>query len=530
MGEQWIELFDKLPAYLGGHLFLSLAALAVSLMISLPLGIAASRRPHLAEWVLGIAGVVQTVPSLALLALMVLVLGGLIGFWPAFLALTLYSILPILANTVVGIRGVDPSLVEAARGLGMSERQMLFKVQLPLAMPVIISGIRTATVLAVGTATLVTPVGGISLGNYIFGGLESMNNSATIFGCVCAAILAILLDQLIRLWEKGAARRDRKRLRLAYAGMALVILAGLYSPVARLAAGGNGWGVVASGPFTEQNILSEVLAGQLGPAGFRPDQRLGMSEGIQIEALRHNQVDCMVNYAGNIWTLVMKRTDFVPREQMLEEIRDFLKSKYGIVSLGSLGFENAYGFAIPRKQADELKVHTIEDLAELVRQRAALGKPLRFGGDNQFWDRPEWREVKRTYGIREADVKTVAMDPSLMYGAVTDGQVDVIAAYTSDGRIRACDLELLEDPRRAFPPYDALLLLSPEAARRPELVRAVEPLVGSIDLELMQEANRRVDVDGKPARVVGRWLAEELRQRAVARGDLSRAPLTEGGQ
>src|SRR5206468_8493671 len=131
----------------------------------------------------------------------VLLLGGLIGFVPAFLALILYSVLPILANTVTGIRGVDPTLTEAAQGLGMSRRQMRFRVQLPLAAPVIIAGIRTATVLVVGTATLATPVGDTTLGNYIFQGLETRNHFTTVFGCVVAAVLALILDQLIRVLE-----------------------------------------------------------------------------------------------------------------------------------------------------------------------------------------------------------------------------------------------------------------------------------------------------------------------------------------
>src|SRR5262249_32967397 len=152
------ECFLKLPDLLGGQMVLTLASLAVGLGISLPLGLAAGRWPKVSEGALVLAGVVQTVPSLALLGLMVPLLGA-IGFLPAFVALTLYSVLPILANTIVGIRGVDPALIEAAQGLGMSQRQMLFRVQLPLATPVIISGIRTATVLVVGTATLVTPVG-----------------------------------------------------------------------------------------------------------------------------------------------------------------------------------------------------------------------------------------------------------------------------------------------------------------------------------------------------------------------------------
>src|SRR5262249_48775114 len=195
MLDRLVLCFDKLPAYLGGHMLLSMAALAVGLGVSLPLGIAASRRPKLSEFTLGVAGIIQTVPSLALLALMVPLLGGMIGFVPAFIALTLYSILPALANTITGIRGVDPSLTEAARGLGMSDKQMLFRVELPLAAPVIISGIRTATVLVVGTATLVTPVGGTSLGNYIFQGLNTGNRVSVVFGCVVTALLAILMDQ-----------------------------------------------------------------------------------------------------------------------------------------------------------------------------------------------------------------------------------------------------------------------------------------------------------------------------------------------
>ncbi|HZY86119.1 MAG TPA: ABC transporter permease, partial [Gemmataceae bacterium] len=209
MTEQLTELCKDLPGYLGGHLSLSASALAVGLAVSLPLGVLASRRPKLSELALGMAGVVQTVPSLALLALMVPLLGGMIGFAPAFLALVLYSVLPILANTVIGLRGVDPVLTEAARGLGMSDRQMLLRVQLPLAAPVLIAGVRTATVLVVGTATLATPVGEATLGNYIFQGLETRDHLSTVFGCVAAAVLAVVLDQLIRLLEAAARRRSR---------------------------------------------------------------------------------------------------------------------------------------------------------------------------------------------------------------------------------------------------------------------------------------------------------------------------------
>jgi osmoprotectant transport system permease protein len=499
MFDQLPELLENLPRFLGGHMLLSATALGVGLLVSVPLGILASRRPKLTEMTLGVAGVIQTVPSLALLAVMVIVLQGLIGFWPAFIALTLYSVLPILANTVIGLRGVDATLIEAARGLGMSEKQMLFRVQLPLALPVIIGGIRTATVLVVGTATLVTPVGGESLGNYIFSGLESMNPASTVFGCIVAALLAVGMDQLVRLLELAARRRSRALAWAGGLGLLLVFGGGLASPLARLF-DGRDRAVIASGPFTEQHILNEVLARRLHEAGFRPDQRIGMSEGIQIEALRHNQIDCMVNYSGNIWTLVMKRKDFLGPKETIDEITRYLAEEDGIVCLGPLGFENAYGFALPDREAKRLKVESLADLARLAGERAKQGNRLKIGGDTQFFLRPEWTRVKEAYGLKEDDVETKPMDQTFMYGAVDQGQVDVIVAYTSDGRIPYYDLKVLTDPETALPRYDALLLLSPEAAKRPGFVEALRPLLGRVTQEAMRQANQRVDMEKWTAR------------------------------
>ncbi len=253
--------------------------------------------------------------------------------------------------------------------------------------------------------------------------------------------------------------------------------------------------MIASGPFTEQHILSEVLAQQLRAAGFRPDQRQGMSEGIQIEALRHDQIDCMVNYSGNIWTLVMKRQDFLDRQATIDEITRYLAEKDGIVCFGSLGFENAYGFALRGDRAERWNVHSIADLARLASERARQGKRLKIGGDTQFFLRPEWTRVKDAYGLKEEDVDPIAMDPTFMYDAVAQEQVDAIVAYTSDGRIPYYHLEVIRDPQEALPPYDALLLLSPEAAKRPELLDALRPLIGRFSQPAMQAANVRVDVE-----------------------------------
>lgn len=507
MDENWSELLLNLPAYLGGHMLLSTLSLWTGLAVSLPLGILASRRPKLAEWVLSVAGILQTVPSLALLGLAVLVLGGLIGFLPAFLVLVLYSVLPILANTIVGLRGVDPALIEAARGLGMNPWQKLYRVELPLAAPVILAGVRTATVLVVGTATLATPVGALSLGNYIFAGLATMNHLMTVFGCVTAAVLAVVLDQLVRLLEIAARRRNGRLAWFAGVALLLVTVAGLYEPLSRLVRGGER-AVVSASLFTEQYILSQAISTKLQEAGFRADRRDGVTFGIQMQALRQGKIDCVVTYTGDVWAVLMKRTDNADRVTVLGEVQRYLDEDFGVKYVGMLGFDDAYALAMTKKRAAAWKVETIEELAQYTKRK--LGPPLKIAGDVMFFERKEWQELKKQYGLHEKDVDIVAMDATRMYGAAVDDQVDVIVAYTSDGRVKAFDLALLKDPRRVFPPYDAILVASPHAARRAGFLAALQPLVGAIGQEAMQEANRRVDVEGQSPAAAARWLLTTL--------------------
>lgn len=510
MSAEWRELLEKLPDYLGGHMLLSVAALALGIAVSLPLGIAASRRPKLAEALLGVAGILQTIPTMALLVLMVPLLGGLIGFQPALVALTAYSFLPILANTVIGIRGVDPTLIEAARGLGMSERQLLRGVQLPLAAPVIIAGVRTATVLVVGTATLATPVGGLSLGNYIFSGLEMNDMTATLFGCIFAALLALVMDQLVRLLEVAARRRSRALAYVALGGLALVLVGGLYGPIARFF--GPQRVVLAGTAWTEGHVLNEALAETLRQEGLHVDRRPGMGETIQFCALEHNQVDCAVNYLGNIVVMLMSREGVdVPRDpkHALPQVEKYLLTRHGIVVLGQLGFENAYTFVMdPRKIAELETKHrvSIKKIEDLV----PFASKLEIAGDTQFFNRPEWRTVCDTYGLRFK--RTRAMTPTLMYDALRDDKVQVICAYSSDGRIKGRGLRRLEDTDDVFPRYDALLLLSKRAAKNPKLCAALRPLVGNVKQDVMEQANYAVDHEKQSPRAAAARLLATVRR------------------
>jgi len=349
-------------------------------------------------------------------------------------------------------------------------------------------------------------VGGVSLGNYIFGGLESLNHLATVFGCVLAAVLAILLDQLVRLLELAARRRDRRLAWTGAMGLLLVFAGGLYEPVARMLAPASERAVIATGPFTEQHVLDVVLARHLEAAGLRVDHRPGTSEGIQFLALFHDQVDCIVNYTGNVWTLLMKRRDVKDSRETYEEVCAYLLKEHGVLCLGKLGFVDAYSIVVPKDEAKKM-YGSLEKFAEWAKRR---GGKLRIGGDSQFFTRPEWARLRKLYGLDDVAIKEVAMDPTLMYGAVRDGQVDAIVAYSSDGRIPAYGLEILKDPERALPPYDAILLLSPAASRRPELRQALEPLVGAIQLETMRKANFHVDVDHWTARRAAEELLDQI--------------------
>lgn len=508
------EQLGRLPDLLGNHLLLTLTSLVIGCAISVPLAVLSLRVLWLRGSVLAVASVVQTVPSLAILALMVAAF-GMFGRLPAIVALSAYSVLPILRNTVTGILSVDANVVEAARGMGMTKRQILLRVQLPLAAPVIIAGVRTAAVWVVGIATLSTPVGARSLGNYIFSGLQTLNFTAVLVGVFAAAGLALLLDGLIRLGEVAAARRSRVMGVAALAGTAVVFVGGMLALLVDLRVGTRDPGeervevrgerfegtvVIGAKTFTEQFILARVIAERLVEAGYRVEINEGLGSIVAFEALRRGQVDVYVDYSGTIWVNNMGREDQVDPTTMLFEMTAWLAGR-GILCLGPLGFENAYALAMRREVAEALDIEKTMDLA-------AHSAGMSIGSDYEFFDRPEWRAFRRAYGLEFRE--EVAFDSTLMYPAVSEGKVDVITAFTTDGRIDVFDLALIRDEKRVFPSYDAVVLLSAEAARDGSLVDALRGLVGSIDDGTMRRANARVDVEGRTAGESARWLGGRI--------------------
>ena len=505
---RWQEALSHLPDYLGSHVRVSAAALALGLAISLPLALIARNKPWLRGALLGVASVVQTVPGLALLALfypLLLALAALslqwfgasfsaFGFLPAVLALALYSMLPVLRNTITGLDGVDPALIEAAKGVGMMPRQSLVMVELPLALPVMMAGIRTAAVWVIGTATLSTPIGQTSLGNYIFAGLQTQNWVFVLFGCFSAALLALAVDQLLALIEIGLRDRSRVKTLLGAIGVVMLVLATLLPGFAATKATYR----VGAKTFTEQYVLSSLIAQTLRVKGLTASTREGLGSNVIFDALKTGDIDVYVDYSGTLWANQFGHTDIKPRADLLAALKNDLANAK-VTLLGELGFANAYALVIPRAKAQALGIKTIADLA-------SHAGSMTIAGDYEFFSRPEWAGLRSAYGLAFKAQRT--MQPDFMYAAVASGEVDVIAGYTSDGLIAKYDLVVLDDPKAAIPPYDAIVLLSPQRADDQALRTALQPLLGGIDIATMREANLRASSQSPDA--VAKWLLERV--------------------
>ena len=497
MNGQIAAALAVLPRYLGWHVALAGSALVLGLLIGLGLAVLALRSRGLRWVALTLASLVQTIPSLALLALFYPLLLAIsaalrplhvalpaLGFLPSLLALTLYSILPILRNTVAGLEGVDPSVTEAADGLGMTANEKLTRVQAPLAAPVAMAGVRTAAVWTIGAATLSTPVGQTSLGDYIFSGLQTENWVFVLFGCGASAALAIAVDQLLGVIETGLAKRNLRRIWIAAAALAIGAGAAI-APLASLGAGKDRY-VVGAKNFSEQFILADVISDRLHGAGASTEEKQGLGSVVAFRALAANELDVYVDYSGTLWTNVLHRTDTPPRAQLLAELTRELKAKYGVTVLGSLGFENAYALAMKADLASRLGVRSLDDLA-------GHAGDLTLGADLEFLSRPEWVAIAKAYGLRFKGQRS--FNPTFMYRAIESGQADVISAFSSDGRIAADTLVTLRDPRNAIPAYDAVVLIAPRRAGDTRLIAALKPLIGAIPVERMREANLTVDRD-----------------------------------
>jgi osmoprotectant transport system substrate-binding protein/osmoprotectant transport system permease protein len=485
------------------HILLVGASTFAAIAVGVPFGVLAARRPRLGAPVVWAANVVQTIPSLAMFGfLLPLPLVGGLGARVAIIVLILYALLPVVRTTIAGVRGVDPALVEAGMALGMTPGQLLWRVQLPLALPSIVAGIRVAAVIGVGTATIAAAVGAGGLGEYIFRGLSMVDPTVILAGAVPAAVLALAVDGGLLLAERGL-RGSRPTRRAAVSALAAVTLALTALTVASIAPSSRRDVIrVGSKNFTEQIVLGEIVAQQLERAGFTVERRLNLGGTFICDrALRSGDIDVYVEYSGTADTAVFKDAVETDPAQVLDRIRQRYAAA-GVTVLPPLGFENTFAILVRGDDARRLRLETIEDAA-----RVAPSWQAGFG--YEFLQRADgYPGLSQKYGLRFA-APPRAMDLSLIYRALAGRQVDLIAGDATSGLIAALDLFMLRDNRHYFPPYDAVPVARAAALLQyPRMRQAIAQLAGRISLDDMRRMNQAVDAErSDPAVVAGAFLS-----------------------
>ncbi len=513
MTREWFHLLSSewwpLLAATAAHLELVVEAVAVAVLVGVPLGIVAARRPLLERAALGIASVLQTIPSLALLGFLLIAFRGQIGKAPALAALVLYALLPIVKNTILGLQSIDPGVREAALALGMTPWQRLRLVELPLAVPILLGGVRVATVASVGMATIAAAIGARGLGSYIFRGVALSDTRLILLGSVPSALLALGCDAALgeaeRLLDPSRPRSSRLRGRIA--GLAVALLIGfaawgwlLDHPLGRSSAATI---TIGSKDGSEMILLGHMLADLVeAKTPIRVDRRFNLGGTLVCyNALRLGGLDAYVEYTGTALTTILKEPVQTDPRAVLDRVRRELETRDNVVCLEPFGFENTFAILMRSDQAQRLGIRKISDL--LAHQRE-----VRPGFGPEFMNRPDgYPGLVRAYGLAFANAPR-EMDRNLLYQALTQGSIDLAAGDSTDGRIAAFDLIQLDDDRRYFPPYQAVPLVRAETLRRyPALRDVLSLLAGQIDADAMRQMNREVDQERKsPEDVARRFL------------------------
>jgi osmoprotectant transport system substrate-binding protein/osmoprotectant transport system permease protein len=493
------------------HLLLVLVATGAAAVVGIPVGIVLTRRASLAKPVLAIANVLQTIPSLALFGFLIPILGSYgIGRVPAIIALFLYSLLPIIRNTFTGINGVDPAVREAARGMGMTDLQMLTQVELPLAMTVIVAGVRVATVISIGTATIAAAIGAGGLGTYIFRGLRMNDNILIFAGALPAAIMALGADFALgwieRVLSPGTAAAAGKAKTWALAGVIAVIVAvaafslssGALSSSARSV-------VVGSKDFTEQVILGEMIAQTIETkTDLRVERRFELGGDLCHRGLLAGELDAYVEYTGTAFATILKHPPISDPREVYDRVKRDYESRFNLEWLEPLGFNNTFAILVRGDDSRRLQLKTISDAA-----RYAPSWRAGFGQD--FMSREDgYPGFARAYGLKFSQAPR-EMDLSLTYRALAAGQVDLIAGNSTDGLIDKLGLFQLEDDRHYFPPYEAATVFRRETLDLyPQLAEAIRGLAGRITNEQMRKLNYAVDGDKRDVKDVVREFLSTL--------------------
>lgn len=509
--EQLMTKKSEILSLLLEHIQLTIIAVLIAVVIGVPLGIFITKNKRLANGVIGFANLTQAIPSLAILGFLIPVIG--IGSAPAITMVVLYSMLPIIKNTYTGITNINPDMLEAAKGLGMTSGQTLKLIKIPLAMPVMMAGIRMAAVTAVGLMTIAAFVGAGGLGYLVFSGIQTVDNNLILFGAIPAAVLALVIDWITGKIEeatmpngikksdgtmkvkRNSSTKNRKRNIIIASILAIAVVGGVI--VSSISNNSNKI-TIGSKNFTEQIILGNMLQ-QLIEDKTDIDVQTKLNLGgtqVAFNALKSGGIDMYVEYTGTGHVNILNITEPNSNtDEVYNVMKDRFKADFGIDVLNPMGFNNTYAMAVSKETADKYNLKTVSDLAKVSGELIA-------GPTIEFANREDGLlGLNKAYNMNFKTVNPV--DGGLRYTALNSNETQVIDAFTTDGLIEQFKLTVLEDDKSFFPPYHAVPIVKEETLEKfPELRDVLGELDGKLTDEKMRKLNYEVDVNKRDAKVV----------------------------
>lgn len=496
------------------HIYLTTIAVLLAIIVGIPLGILISDLPKIKKTTIGVANIIQSVPSMALLGFMIPFLG--IGQIPAIIAVFLYSLLPIIKNTNAGISSINPQIIEAANGIGLTKIQILYKIKFPLALPVIMSGVRVAAVTAVGLMTIAAFIGAGGLGYLIFLGIRTVNTSQMLAGAIPACFLALLVDFILSTLEDLITpinlqkEKSNKLKKIHFPKKIIIFIIMVFSVFVfffkfyKTNQNNNKTLVIASKDYTEQTILSNLAAIYIeNNTDIKVDRKFDLGgTKIIFPALKNGNIDMYFEYTGTAYADTLAYEPINDINEVYKVVKNDFKNKFNIEVLGLTKFNNTYTLAVRKDTADKYKLKTISDLAKVA-------KDLSFGTTFVFTNRKDGLPgLEKKYNFKAKSV--ITLDGAPRYIALNNHDVDIIDAFSTDGLLKKFNLVILEDDLNFFPPYYVAPIIRTEALEKfPEIVPLLDKLVSLLTNEVMTELNYSVDELRKSPEEVAREFLEK---------------------
>ena len=499
-------LRDEAPFFLhltAEHLLISLSAIVIATIIGVLLGIFISEYRKYAAWLLGAVNMLYTIPSIALLGFFISITG--VGNLTALIALILYALLPIIRSTYTGITHINPLIIEAAEAMGSTRWQLLWKIKLPLALPVLMSGIRNMVTMTIALAGIASFVGAGGLGVAIYRGITTNNSAMTLVGSVLIALLALGFDFFLAKIEKRLVNREvahkRNPLKLVGVGVLALLITLFFVLSPKKTKDIH----IATKPMTESYILGQMLAlliEQDTGLSVRLTNGVGGGTSNIHPAMLRGGFDIYPEYTGTSWEAVLKHKDPY-QDDKFSILEDAYKKQYGLEWANLYGFNNTYGLAVSKQVAQQYQLKTFTDLAKVSHQ-------LIFGAEYDFFEREDgYKQLQEVYGIHFGRV--IDMDIGLKYQAIRDKKIDAMVVFTTDGQLFVSEVVVLQDDRNLYPSYKAGTVVRTELLTTyPALRTTLKKLNNLIDDATMAHLNFLVETERKrPEEVAKNYLLQK---------------------